>query len=313
MKYIAKMNTQSARHPETAPGIIYFAYGSNMDIAQMEERCPEAVLLGRAALDGYELAFDTAGYLTVVENTASHVQGALWAVSEVHVKSLDRYEGVASDCYRKEFVSVSREAMPQAMDALAYISNRTPVCYQTRKLGYISRVVEAARVLDLDEQTQAQLAALRAQSFKYEQDLMRGESFEVEEDALRKYAGYVCDRCGHALPDCTCDSMPWRVSRFDCDFQEMCRVLGQKRYQVTGVCGGAFCESHRVWVEFKCGYKFGVDQPLPEGFKLVSRDGRAVLLASIPYALSFEGFEARRQELLASLRSWVAVLPEFTW
>ena len=30
----------------------YFAYGSNMDIAQMKRRCPEAELLGPAVLSG---------------------------------------------------------------------------------------------------------------------------------------------------------------------------------------------------------------------------------------------------------------------
>lgn len=64
MKYNEKRNNASARHPETAPSIINFAYGSNLDIHQVETRCPGAVLLGKATLNGYELAFDTAGYLS---------------------------------------------------------------------------------------------------------------------------------------------------------------------------------------------------------------------------------------------------------
>ena len=62
MKYNEKRNNASARHPETAPSTINFAYGSNLDIHQVETRCPGAVLLGKATLNGYELAFDTAGY-----------------------------------------------------------------------------------------------------------------------------------------------------------------------------------------------------------------------------------------------------------
>lgn len=48
MKYNEKRNNASARHPETAPSIINFAYGSNLDIHQVETRCPGAVLLGKA-------------------------------------------------------------------------------------------------------------------------------------------------------------------------------------------------------------------------------------------------------------------------
>ena len=64
MKHNEKRNNASVRHPETAPSIINFAYGSNLDIHQVETRCPGAVLLGKATLNGYELAFDTAGYLS---------------------------------------------------------------------------------------------------------------------------------------------------------------------------------------------------------------------------------------------------------
>lgn len=133
------------------------------------------------------------------------------------------------------------------------------------------------------------------------------------ETALRAYADYACLRCGRALQDCTCELTPCTVYQCDYDLQEMCHVLFQKRYQVTGVCSGSFYGSHRVWVELKCPYKFGAGQPLPEGFELSSRGGAAVLRASIPYALSFEEFEAQRHKLLDSLRAWANALPEFAW
>ena len=37
--------------------MFYFAYGSNMDPVQMEERCPGAVALGAAHLPGWRLTF----------------------------------------------------------------------------------------------------------------------------------------------------------------------------------------------------------------------------------------------------------------
>ncbi len=129
MKYNEKRNNASARHPEIAPSTINFAYGSNLDIHQVETRCPGAVLLGKATLNGYELAFDTAGYLTITKREGSHVQGALWALDSSHVASLDCYEGVVSGCYRKETVTVGREGdvVPATLEAMVYISERTPL------------------------------------------------------------------------------------------------------------------------------------------------------------------------------------------
>ncbi|MDY0002073.1 MAG: gamma-glutamylcyclotransferase family protein [Polyangia bacterium] len=37
--------------------VLYFAYGSNLDQAQMRRRCPTAAPIGPATLDGWRLAF----------------------------------------------------------------------------------------------------------------------------------------------------------------------------------------------------------------------------------------------------------------
>ena len=36
---------------------LYFAYGSNINLEQMADRCPAAEVVGTAVLDGYELLF----------------------------------------------------------------------------------------------------------------------------------------------------------------------------------------------------------------------------------------------------------------
>lgn len=36
---------------------LYFAYGSNINLEQMAVRCPAALMVGPAVLDGYELLF----------------------------------------------------------------------------------------------------------------------------------------------------------------------------------------------------------------------------------------------------------------
>ena len=46
----------------------YLAYGSNLNIPQMQYRCPEARIVGTAVIEGYRLLFNgskTGSYLTI--------------------------------------------------------------------------------------------------------------------------------------------------------------------------------------------------------------------------------------------------------
>lgn len=44
---------------------LYFAYGSNLDLAQMAQRCPDAEIVGPVRLENYELRFRGSGFATV--------------------------------------------------------------------------------------------------------------------------------------------------------------------------------------------------------------------------------------------------------
>ena len=85
----------------------YLAYGSNLNMEQMKYRCPGAVPLGTAELEGYRLMFKgskTGSYLTIEEAPGYKVPVGVWEVSEMDEKSLDRYEGYPSFYYKKELV-----------------------------------------------------------------------------------------------------------------------------------------------------------------------------------------------------------------
>lgn len=71
---------------------LYIAYGSNMDEAQMADRCPDAVLVGVGTLQDHRLIFHR--YATVEENPGTDVPVALWKISAADERTLDRYEGV---------------------------------------------------------------------------------------------------------------------------------------------------------------------------------------------------------------------------
>lgn len=78
---------------------LYFAYGSNLDGAQMRARCPSARALGRARLEGHALAFGGfsghwGGAVASVVRVRGHaVEGVLYALTEVDLRALDAFEG----------------------------------------------------------------------------------------------------------------------------------------------------------------------------------------------------------------------------
>jgi gamma-glutamylcyclotransferase (GGCT)/AIG2-like uncharacterized protein YtfP len=79
---------------------LVFAFGSNLDEAQLARRCPDSSLVGPARLDGHALAFGGhserwgGAVATVVRRAGAHVDGALYSVSTTDLERLDRFEGV---------------------------------------------------------------------------------------------------------------------------------------------------------------------------------------------------------------------------
>ena len=78
---------------------LYFAFGSNMDAAQMARRCPGATPLGRAELLAHRLVFRGpsknrgGGVLSVDASDDDAIEGVIYEVTDAHLAALDRYEG----------------------------------------------------------------------------------------------------------------------------------------------------------------------------------------------------------------------------
>jgi gamma-glutamylcyclotransferase len=87
--------------------MLYFAYASNMNEAQMKERCPGSGFLKTARLDGHRFVYD--GYsvarggpvANVVPSATEHVLGALYEISETDRLTLDAAEGYPKSYDRK--------------------------------------------------------------------------------------------------------------------------------------------------------------------------------------------------------------------
>jgi len=92
---------------------LYAAYGSNMNPAQMAERCPHSPLEGTGWLEGWRLTFggEDIGWegalATVVEDAAERVFVALYELSESDERALDQWDGATIGYYRKLRVRVA--------------------------------------------------------------------------------------------------------------------------------------------------------------------------------------------------------------
>ena len=83
----------------------YIAYGSNLNLEQMKERCPGAKPAGAGALPGYRLAFRGAKrgyYLTLLPEPEGLVPVGVWEVTPEDLEKLDEYEGYPEFYYKLE-------------------------------------------------------------------------------------------------------------------------------------------------------------------------------------------------------------------
>src|SRR3989338_7907473 len=90
----------------------YFAYGSNMDGAQMRKRCSNFALIGPALLKNYRIAFTIfsprrkCGCADIIPSVGSAAPGLLYEIHEKDIENFDRYENVKEHMYRRVTVSV---------------------------------------------------------------------------------------------------------------------------------------------------------------------------------------------------------------
>lgn len=80
--------------------MLYFAYGSNLNIQQMKFRCRNAIPFKGIAIGKFKLVFR---YFADIQkgNDNDIIYGGLWKISPECEISLDKYEGVEQNLYKK--------------------------------------------------------------------------------------------------------------------------------------------------------------------------------------------------------------------
>lgn len=140
---------------------LYIAYGSNLNLAQMADRCPSARVIGKSEMKDWRLLFRgsrTGAVATVEPKKGSSVPVLVWEIKPADEAALDRYEGWPF-LYRKETVKVKING--KTVKAMVYIMNEgrppgQPSCY------YYSVILEGYKEAGFDMDTPHRAAAKSA-------------------------------------------------------------------------------------------------------------------------------------------------------
>lgn len=127
----------------------YIAYGSNLNTAQMEMRCPDAVPVAVTELKNYKLVFQgrrNNAHANVIPAKGHTVPVVIWQISRRDEMSLDVYEGVRGGYYYKDYLPVDIDGKT----CLALIYIMTPHGYGLPTDGYLYTIVEGYRDFNLD-------------------------------------------------------------------------------------------------------------------------------------------------------------------
>lgn len=106
--------------------MLYFAYGSNLNIQQMKHRCPKAAPLGNFYLRDFRLVFR--GVADIIYWPGGVCPGGLWSITKDCEEALDRYEGYKIEApnnglYRKSIVEVFNTDGELSMEVMTYQMN----------------------------------------------------------------------------------------------------------------------------------------------------------------------------------------------
>ncbi len=115
--------------------MLYFAYGSNLNLFQMKRRCKDSIFIKKYELKGYRLNFRSKYRAADIEkNKNSLVPGALFEISKSDEKKLDVYEDFPV-LYKKLYFSYYNKKV------MTYIMvNKTEFRYPTeRYLNVVKR------------------------------------------------------------------------------------------------------------------------------------------------------------------------------
>lgn len=134
--------------------MLYFAFGSNLHLPQMQARCPACEVVQPALLAGHRLVFRGnsqrwgGGSATILPTPGGRVPGLVYRLSADDLASLDRFEGYPTIYQRR---TVSLEAHDgSALQALTYERSAGEV--RPPSLRYFHQIWRGYKAFGLDDE-----------------------------------------------------------------------------------------------------------------------------------------------------------------
>ena len=168
---------------------LYLAYGSNINLEHMAQRCPHSKVIATDKLKNYELEFR--GVATIVPKKGASVPVLLWEIDQLDEISLDRYEGFPR-LYRKELFNMNING--KSREVMAYLMNRgeisppTPTYYNCIKKGYEANGIDTG---PLREALERSVEYRHSHKIKYFDDEELDE--EIDEDLEEEFDEEMAD------------------------------------------------------------------------------------------------------------------------
>lgn len=135
----------------------YIAYGSNLNVVQMSERCPDATIVGKSEIKDGMLSFkgdDFDGYYLTIEPMAGYVVPVgIWETSESDEESLDKYENYPITYYKTDLeLDVKLKDSDEVKKLIGYIY----IMQEDKKFGnptdkYVETCMQGYRDFGFDE------------------------------------------------------------------------------------------------------------------------------------------------------------------
>lgn len=139
---------------------LYLAYGSNLNLDEMKERCLGATPIGNTILKDYRLAYkgkkDNFAYLTIEPAKGCYVPLGIFEISITNEAMLNSYEGYPFTYYKTYFpVNVKGEEQM----AMIYIME-SHFDYHLPSLEYVDACMQGYEHFDFDKK-------ILEEAFKY--------------------------------------------------------------------------------------------------------------------------------------------------
>lgn len=97
---------------------LYAAYGSNLNVEQMEYRCPNAIPVCKGKIENWKPFF--AYHMDIRESEGDYTPVGVWLVDEEDLENLRLYEGYYGDYYKEVNLPIVCES-GEIVTAIVYV------------------------------------------------------------------------------------------------------------------------------------------------------------------------------------------------